>query len=224
MWIRRWASGGLAGNAPRGLDPNHESDPNCMNFPCLFARWIGCLVAAVALMLPVQGQAPAAAPKLSQADLETLLGSIALYPDPLISIMLPAACYPLENVEASRFVADTNNIPKIDAQTWDTNSKTDAKLPPAPKKPNDDRTGTAKLGQTFLDQQKDVMDTIQQLRTKAQAAGTLKTSEQQVVIVTNMVTERTLETQVVVVTNTIIKIEPANPQVVYVPQYVPSAV
>jgi len=195
-----------------------------MNSPLLFARWIGCLMAAAALLLPSHGQAPSSPPSLSQADLEKLLGPIALYPDPLLSIMLPAACYPLEIVEASRFVANTNNIPKIDDQSWDPNVKGVAKIPAALKKMNDDLTWTSNLGQAFLDQQKDVMDTIQLLRNKAQSAGTLKSSEQQIVIVTNMVVEKTVETRVVVVTNTVVQIEPANPQIVYVPQYVPSTV
>src|SRR5688572_2970053 len=59
---------------------------------------------------------PAAPPKLSQAELEKLLMPIALYPDPLIATLLPASVYPLEIVQAARFVADTNNIAKLDAQ------------------------------------------------------------------------------------------------------------
>ncbi|HRI11915.1 MAG TPA: DUF3300 domain-containing protein [Verrucomicrobiota bacterium] len=195
-----------------------------MNYSFSFFRRFGWMIAAVVLLLPGRGQSPAAEPQLSQAELETLLGPIALYPDPLLSIVLPAACYPLEIVEAARFVANSNNIPKIDDQSWDVNVKSVAKIPAALKKLNDDLSWTSKLGQAFLNQQKDVMDTVQVLRKKAEAAGTLKTSEQQIVIVTNMVTEKTIESQVVVVTNTIVQIAPANPQIVYVPQYVPQAV
>ncbi|MBN8249470.1 MAG: DUF3300 domain-containing protein, partial [Verrucomicrobia bacterium] len=198
-----------------------------MNLPRFrrgFARTAWRLVAAVlpALLLwTAQAQAPAAAPKLSASDLDTLLGPIALYPDPLLSIMLPAACYPLEIVEASRFVADTNNIPKIDEQSWDTNVKSVAKIPAALKKLNDNLTWTSSLGQAFLDQQQDVMDAVQRLRAKANTAGTLASNQEQVVVVTNMIVERTVESQVVVVTNTIVQIQPTNPQIVYVPQYVP---
>ena len=185
---------------------------------------MGTLMAIFAVWAQAIAQSPASPPQRSQAELETLLGPIALYPDPLLSIVLPAACYPLEIVEAARFVANTNNIPKIDEQSWDVNVKSVAKIPAALAKLNADLTWTSNLGQAFLDQQKEVMDTIQILRNKAQSAGTLKSSEQQIVIVTNMVTEKTIETKVVVVTNTIVQIEPANPQVVYVPQYVPTAV
>lgn len=195
-----------------------------MNFTLRSFRSLGWVIAALTLLLPAQSQTPSAPPQLSQADLEKLVGPIALYPDPLISIMLPAACYPLEIVEASRFVANTDNIPKIDSQSWDQNVKSVAKIPAALKQMNDDLTWTSNLGQAFLDQQKDVMDTIQVLRNRAQSVGTLKTSEQQIVIVTNMIVEKTVETKVVVVTNTIVQIEPANPQIVYVPQYIPSAV
>src|SRR5215469_11156284 len=55
----------------------------------------------------------------STADLEYLVAPIALYPDSLIASMLPASAYPLEIVEAARFVKDTNNLARIDAQPWD---------------------------------------------------------------------------------------------------------
>lgn len=190
----------------------------------LLRRLTGILAIAWLMSAVASAQAPASEPKRSQADLETLLGPIALYPDPLLSIMLPAACYPLEIVEAARFVANTNNIPKIDDQSWDVNVKGVAKIPAALQKLNENLTWTSNLGQAFLDQPKEVMDTIQVLRNRANQVGTLKTTEQQIVIVTNMVVEKTVETKVVVVTNTIVQIEPANPQIVYVPQYVPTAV
>src|SRR5690349_19479297 len=59
---------------------------------------------------------PSAPPKLSSAELEKLLMPIALYPDPLLATLLPASVYPLEIVKAARFIADTNNISKIDDQ------------------------------------------------------------------------------------------------------------
>src|SRR5204863_4531524 len=65
-------------------------------------------------------------------------------------------------------------------------------------------------------------DTIQALRSKAQKAGTLQTTEQQTVVVTNTVVETKIEQQVVVVTNTVVQIQPSNPQTVYVPTYPPT--
>src|SRR5262245_58037522 len=173
---------------------------------------------------PAPTPPPSAPPKRSAADLEKLLGPIALYPDPLIATMLPASVYPLEIVQAARFVADTNNLAKLDEQPWDDNVKAVARVPGAIKKLNEDLNWTIELGEAFLAQDKDVMDTVQALRAKAQKAGTLQTSPQQVVVVTNMVTETKVEQQVVVVTNTVVQIQPANPEVVYVPSYTPAAV
>ena len=89
---------------------------------------------------------------------------------------------------------------------------------------NDDLSWTMELGEVFLAQDKGVMDAIQSMRAKAQKAGTLQTTPQQVVMVTNMVVEKTVEQQVVVVTNTIVQIQPSNPQVIYVPTYNPDVV
>ena len=64
---------------------------------------------------------PSAPAQRSAAELEKLAAPIALYPDPLIATILPAAAYPLEIVQAARFVADTNNLPNLEAQPWDEN-------------------------------------------------------------------------------------------------------
>src|SRR5436190_16633745 len=91
-----------------------------------------------------QTASPAAAPaQRSAADLEKLVGPIALYPDPLIATILPASVYPLEIVEAARFVKDTNNIAKLDQQTWDDNVKAVARIPDAINKMNDDIAWTS---------------------------------------------------------------------------------
>src|SRR5262249_44290362 len=158
----------------------------------------------------------------SEADLEKLVGPIALYPDPLLATALPAAAYPLEIVEASRFIKDTNNIPKVDSQPWDQNVKALARFPDVIEKMNADLSWTSELGQAFVEDQKGVLDAVQAMRNKAQQAGTLKTSPQQVVVVTNTVVEKTVEQQVVVVTNTVVQIQPAQPEVIYVPQYNPA--
>jgi len=167
---------------------------------------------------------PSSPPKRSAAELEKLLAPIALYPDPLIATMLPASVYPLEIVQAARFVANTNNLDKLDAQSWDSSVKAVARVPDAIKKMNDELAWTIELGEAFLAQDKDVMDMIQALRGKAQKAGTLQTTPQQVVVVTNMVIEKTVEERVVVVTNTIVQIQPSSSSVVYVPAYNPYAV
>src|SRR5678809_86651 len=108
-----------------------------------------------------------------------------------IAIILPAAVYPLEIVQAARFVKDTNNIPKVDQQPWDENVKAVAKFPDLIAKMDADLEWTMKLGQAFIDQPKELMDTIQDLRGKAQKAGTLRSTPQQVVTVTNVVVLQT---------------------------------
>jgi len=174
---------------------------------------------------PVESAPPPGAPaKRSAAELEKLVAPIALYPDPLIATLLPASVYPLEIVQAARFVADTNNLDKLDAQPWDDSVKAVARVPDAIKKLNDDLPWTIALGEAFLAQDKDVMDMIQTLRGKAQKAGTLQTTQQQVVVVTNMVVQTKVEQQVVVVTNTVVQIQSSSPEVVYVPTYNPSTV
>jgi hypothetical protein len=185
----------------------------------LIMSWSFAAFAADPASQPAAAPPPSAPPKFSAAELEKLAAPIALYPDPLIATVLPASVYPLEIVQAARFVKNTNNMPKVDEQPWDENVKAVAKFPGLIQKMNDDLTWTMDLGQAFLDQQKELMDTIQSLRGKAQAAGVLKTTPQQVIVVTNTVIEKTIEQQVVFVTNTVVQIQPANPQVIYVPTY-----
>jgi len=153
---------------------------------------------------------------LSQAQLEQLVAPIALYPDPLLATLLPASAYPVEIVKAARFVADTNNIAKVDSQPWDQNVKALAQFPDVLAKLNDDLDWTTSLGQAFVDDQKGVMDAVQAMRAKAQQAGSLQTTPQQNVVVTNTVVEN--------VTNTVVQIVPAQPEVVYAPTYNPATV
>ena len=167
---------------------------------------------------------PAAPAKRSNADLEKLVAPIALYPDPLIASVLPASAYPLEIVQAARFVKDTNNIAKIDSQPWDDNVKAVARLPDVISQMDLNIGWTSDLGDAFINQPKEVMDAIQSMRAKAEDSGALKTTPQQVVTVTNTVVTNTVEQQTVYVTNQIVQIQPAQPEVIYVPQYNPTVV
>jgi Protein of unknown function (DUF3300) len=194
--------------------------------PILF-RVILIALVVVGMTGRVFGQAqqavppPSAPAQLSEADLEKLAAPIALYPDPLLAVMLPASVYPLEIVQAARFIQNTNNLAQLDSQPWDDNVKAVARFPDVIQKMNDDLQWTINLGNAFADQPMDLMNAIQTLRAKAQAAGTLQSSPQQVVVVTNAVVERYYESQIVYVTNTTIEIQPANPQYIYVPYYNP---
>jgi len=165
---------------------------------------------------------PSAPAKKSAAELQKLVEPIALHPDPLIAMILPASAYPLEIVQAARFLKDTNNISKVDEQAWDENVKGVAKFPQLIAKMDADLAWTINLGQAFIDQPKELMDSIQDLRSKAQKAGNLKTTDQQIVTVTNIVVLQTNVTEVVNVTKEIIEVVPANPSVIYVPSYPPA--
>jgi hypothetical protein len=92
---------------------------------------------------------PSAPARLSAAGLEKLVAPIALYPDPLIAVMLPASIYPIEIVQAVRFVQDTNNVAKLEQQPWDANVKAVARIPAVIQKMNDDLSWTIELGSAF---------------------------------------------------------------------------
>jgi hypothetical protein len=165
-----------------------------------------------------------AAPQRSAADLENLAAPMALYPDPLIAVMLPAAGYPVEVVQAARFVSNPGNLASLDDQPWDVNVKAVARFPSVIQKMNDDLSWTIDLGQAFVEQPLELMDAIQTLRARAHSAGTLQTTPQQVVTVGQAVVERTDESQIVYVTNTVVQVMPANPEIIYVPEYNPAVI
>lgn len=167
---------------------------------------------------------PSTAAPRSADDLDKLVAPIALYPDPLIATVLPAAAYPLEIVQAARFVSDTNNIAKLDSQQWDSNVKAVARFPDVIAQMDKNISWTSDLGDAFINQPKELMDAIQRMRTKAEDKGALKTTEQQVVTVTNEVVSNVVNNETVYVTNQVTQIQPAQPDVVYVPQYNPTVV
>jgi hypothetical protein len=159
---------------------------------------------------------------LSAGEIEQLVAPIALYPDDLIAQLLMASTYPLEIVQAARWAKDPAHAKlkgtalddALAKQDWDPSVKSLVPFPTVLESMNEKLDWTQKLGDAFLAQQKDVMDAIQRLRTKAQDAGNLKSNEQQTVKVE---TVPQTQTQVIV-------IQPANPQVVYVPVYQPTVV
>jgi uncharacterized membrane protein YgcG len=151
---------------------------------------------------------------MKKEELAQLMAPIALYPDSLLSQILMASTYPLEIVQADRWVQQNKSLKgdalakALEAQTWDPSVKSLVNFPTVLVAMSQKLDLTTKLGDAFISQQKDVLDTAQELRKKAQAAGNLKTTKEQ---------------QVVVEKETII-IQPTNPQVVYVPTYSPAVV
>jgi hypothetical protein len=164
---------------------------------------------------------PSAAPAgktFSAQEIEQLVAPIALHPDALFSQILMASTYPLEVVEAERWVKKHPDLKgkaledALQSQPWDPSVKSLAVFPQVLTMMSEKIDWTQKLGDAFLAQQKDVLAAAQTLRNKAAQQGNLKDTEQQRVI-----TER-VETQ------TVIKIVPTNPEVVYVPTYNPTVV
>jgi hypothetical protein len=168
---------------------------------------------------PVASSSPQSGTKtFSQQELDQLLAPIALYPDSLLAQVLMASTYPLEIVLAERWVKANPNLKgkaledALQQKPWDESVKSLTVVPQVLTMMSEKIEWTQKLGDAFLAQQKDVLATAQALRGKAMEEGSLKDSEQQKVI-----TEKTE-------TTTIIRIEPADPEVVYVPTYNPSYV
>ena len=157
---------------------------------------------------------------LKPEEIEALVAPIALYPDPVLSQALMASTYPLEIVLAARWIKANPNIKgeaavkAVANQTWDVSVKAMVAFPQVLEPMNDKLDWTQKLGDAFLADQKAVLDAVQRLRAKAQDSGHLKSNEQQNVIVEPATTT----------TTTIVKIEPANPEVIYVPAYDPTVV
>jgi hypothetical protein len=169
---------------------------------------------------PIAASAPrASSATFSKEQIEQLVAPIALYPDQLLSQVLMAATYPADVAEAAKW-SKANKDMKGDAavqavqnQPWDPAVQALAAFPQVLQPMGDQPDWVQNLGDAFLASSKDVLDAVQRLRAKAQTAGNLKSTEQQKVIV-----EEAAPAQ------TVIKIEPAQPDVIYVPAYDPTTV
>ncbi len=152
--------------------------------------------------------------KFSKEELTQMLAPIALYPDALTAQILMASTYPLEVVEADRWMSQNAQLKGDDLdnallnKNWDPSVKSLCHFPDVLKSMSDKLDQTRKLGDAFLGQEEEVMATVQELRGKARDQGHLKTTSEQKVIVED---------------NNIM-IEPANPEVIYVPVYDPAYV
>jgi hypothetical protein len=155
-----------------------------------------------------------AAKTFKQEELDQMLAPIALYPDSLLAQVLMASTYPLEVVQADRFAQQNKELQgdalaeELEKQEWDPSVKSLVQFPDVLAMMGEKLDWTQKLGDAFLAQQEDVSKTVQNLRKKAEDAGNLKTTQEQVVKV---------EKEVII-------IESAKPEVVYVPVYNPTVV
>jgi len=155
--------------------------------------------------------------KFSTEELDQILAPIALYPDDLLSNVLMAATYPLEVVQAARWIAEPENADlkgaaltkALEDKDWDPSVKALTQFPDVLAMMSEQLDWTQKLGDAFIASEADVMDRIQHLRDKAEEAGNLKSNEHQTV------TTRSVGG------DDYIYIEPADPEIVYVPVYDP---
>jgi hypothetical protein len=175
--------------------------------------WIAWLLMLV-LAVPFTAGAQDNTKSFSKEQLEQMVAPIALYPDALLAQVLMASTYPLEVVEAARWIKANPSLKgsaldsALQPKKWDQSVKSLCAFPDVLAMMNDKLDWTQNLGDAFLESEKTVLDTVQRLRAKAQAAGALKTTQEQKVIVEQQT----------------IQIVPANPQVVYVPTYDPMVV
>src|SRR5215471_4532527 len=178
-----------------------------------------------------EGEAPTDAPPFKPEELEQIVAPIALYPDPLVAQTMMASTYPLEVIQAARLMKskpglkDTALNEELKKYEWDDSVKSLCSFPQTLDVLNEKIDWMQKLGDAFLDQRKETMDTIQRMRAKAQAQGNLQSNEQQKVIVEAAPAAPAQPGQPAPSgEQTIIKIEQTNPQVVYVPSYNPTVV
>src|SRR5262249_35556021 len=141
-----------------------------------------------------------------------------LYPDPLLAQVLMASTYPLDVVQAERWVESNKNLKDdalkaaVDKQPWDDSIKSLVATPDVLQMMSNKLDWTQKLGDAVVAQQADVMDAIQRLRTKAQANNKLQTTKEQKVTVSTVQNRQ------------YIAIEPTAPEMMYVPYYAPGVV
>jgi hypothetical protein len=148
-------------------------------------------------------------PRLSAYELQELVGPVALYPDDLLAIVLPASTYPLQVIEAGRFLERLEDDPTLKPDdSWDDSVIALLNYPEVVELMNDDLDWTWRLGEAVVAQQSDVVAAVEAFRDRAYAAGNLKTDGYQTV---------TKESGVV-------SIRPAADDIIYVPYYEPTRV
>lgn len=191
---------------------------------------------------PTAAAAPDAKPTFTTAQIDQWVAPIALFPDPLLSQVLMASTYPANVVQAVQWSRDNPNlqgdaaIQAVAGQPWDPSVKSLVAFPQLMAMMGENPPWVQNLGDAFLGQPQDVMDSVQRLRLLAQQTGALKSSPQQTVTsepkktvaatqtTTTTTTNNTTNTTTQAPAPTVIKIEPTDPQVVYVPSYNPSTV
>lgn len=169
------------------------------------------LLLGLCLIRPLPAQDPAGDPPVAvrtSAELSELLGPIALYPDALVALILPAATAPLDIVLCTRHVTDNRPLVEVEQESWDPSVKALAHYPDTLRWLDENLEWTTQVGNAFIEQPVQVMQTIQELRATARALGNLvDTPEQRIVM-----------------DDSAIRIIPTQPDLIYVPRYDPLVV
>jgi hypothetical protein len=190
----------------------------------MVSAWIRSLFFILFFLIPLGAfaqtpDATASKPDLLKPEeLDQLVAPIALYPDTLLAEVLMASAYPLDIVQAERWLQSHKNLKgdqlkaAIAKEDWDDSVKSLVATPDVLAMMSEKLDWTEKLGDAVVAQQPDVMDAIQRLRAKAQANNKLSSTKQQTVRVDQVQGKQ------------VIAIEPTNPDTVYVPYYDPAVV
>jgi uncharacterized membrane protein YgcG len=177
-------------------------------------KWITVILALFLVFPPTvensyaARQSPGDATAFRSDELDQILAPVALYPDPILAQVLPAASFGDQITLAQQLLDGRVDEGLIERQNWDVSVKAIAHYPSVLEKMAQDPDWTAALGRAYVTQERDVETAIQRLRAQARRTGALQSTPQQEVIVEPNV----------------IRIEPAQPQVIYVPQYDPALV
>jgi len=173
----------------------------------------------VVMLCLMLGTAQAEDATFSEAELDQMMAPIALYPDALLAQILMASTYPADISEAVKWSKDNPDqngdaaVESVQDKSWDPSVMSLVAFPQVLTMMGEQADWVQKLGDAFLADSETVMDTVQKLRKKAKEEGNLETTEQQKVIVEEPSSSET-----------VIIIEPADPEVVYVPSYNPTVV
>jgi len=182
-------------------------------------RLLKSFIAFLACVFALLGQFAHAQARLPNAQIDQLLAPVALYPDALLSQVLMASTYPDNVADAAKWSAAHASLSgdaatrAVESESWDPSVKSLAAFPSVLDMMGRQPQWVQSVGDAFLAQPDDVMASIQRLRLQARQAGSLDSNDKQKVI-----------TETVSTGQTVVKIEPASPQVVYVPVYNPATV
>jgi Protein of unknown function (DUF3300) len=205
-------------NATKRWVPNHKCSAlgkRLTSRSALVAAAVLIYFAPFGLLAQPEPDSPAPVPVYYPADyppapdpLDELMGPVALYPDPIISILLPASSFPSDIQAAASYLNNGGDPGQVDGQPWDQSVRSLAHYPDVVKWMAQNSQWTQSVGAAFVSQPAEIMEAIQRLRELARAAGTLASNPQQQVFVQGDYVE----------------IEPAQPNLIFIPRYDPQVV